>query len=162
MAKATPKAKDSRTGEGMKKTKKHRTITENSAGLKIKPFKKWGEIWKYKENPSNTKPHFWQLVYREHCIQRSQWGYEETTEDRQKPQTFKSFLQPQDCERFYTKEPRQEEFYVIGTKYLAVFSTKHQNKQTKKNLNEGPSEFSNLYLEITTLISFPLSFLISK
>lgn len=48
MAKATPKAKESRTGEGMEeKTKNTGQLLrrrENSAGLKIKPFKKWGEI----------------------------------------------------------------------------------------------------------------------
>lgn len=45
-----------------------------------------------------------------------------------KPPNIQIFPATQDGKRLYTKEPRQEEFYVIGTKYLAIFSTKHQNK----------------------------------
>lgn len=56
------------------------------------------------------KTPFLTISDREHCIQRSQWGYEETTEDRQKPQTFKSFLQPKTMKRFIQKNEDRKNF----------------------------------------------------
>lgn len=42
------------------------------------------------------------------------------------------FPSTQDGERFYTKEARQEEFYVIGTKYLDIFPPNIKTNKPRK------------------------------
>lgn len=69
---------------------------------------------------------------REHCIQRSQWEYEETTKDRKKIPNIQVFPSTQHGERFYTKEARQEEFYAIGTKYLVIFPPNIKTNKPRK------------------------------
>lgn len=85
-------------------------------------------------------------------------AYEETTKDRKKsPKHSNISFNPRGWKVLY-KRNKTGRILCYWHKIPWYFSTKHQNKQTMKNLNEGPSEFSNLYLEITTLIMLPLFF----
>lgn len=141
MAKATPKARDSMTGEDVKNKTQDNYWKENSTGLKIKPFKKRGKIWKYKEKPFYIKLHFWQLATGSIAFRKVQWGYEETTKDRKKkPQTFKYFLQLKMGKGFIQKKQDRKNFMLLAQNTLIFFH------QTSRQTNQEKSKWGSLWV----------------
>lgn len=132
---------------------------ENSKGLKRKPYKKCGKIWKYKEKPFHIKLHFWQLVTRSTAFRKVNEDIKKQLKIEPFPPWPPNHSNISFNSRWWKvlyKRSKTGRILCYWHKIPWYFSTKHQDKQTKKNLNEGPSKFSNLYLEITTLISLPL------
>lgn len=135
--------------------------------LKKKALQKMRENLKIQRKTIPHKTPLLTISNKEHCIQKSQWGYKETTKDRTLPPRPPNHSNISFNSRWWKvlyKRSKTGRILCYWHKIPWYFSTKHQDKQTKKNLNEGPSKFSNLYLEITTLISLPLLlfFFISK
>lgn len=128
MAKATPKPRDSMTGED-RKNKTEQLLKRKQYRLKNKALQKMGGNSKIQRKFIQYETPVLAVSDREHSIQRSQWEYEETAKDTKNPPNIQVFPSTQESERLYTKETGQEEFYVIGTKYLDIFPP---NNKTNK------------------------------
>lgn len=110
--------------------------------LKKKALQKMRENLKIQRKTIPHKTPLLTISNKEHCIQKSQWGYKETTKDRTlpppAPQPFKYFLQLKMVKGFIQKKQDRKNFMLLAQNTLMFFH------QASRQTNQEKSKWGSL------------------